>query len=55
VKTRLHRARLAMRQTLDCYLHNHCLEDQPSPNPTPLSPEEREALRAEWRQQLKTT
>ena len=55
VKTRLHRARLAMRQTLDCYLHNHCLEDQPSPNPTPLSLEEREALRAEWRQQLKTT
>jgi RNA polymerase sigma-70 factor (ECF subfamily) len=48
VKTRLHRARLAMRQTLDCYLNNHCLEDQPSPNPTPLSAQEREALHAEW-------
>lgn len=53
VKTRLHRARLAMRQTLDCYLHNHCLEDQPTPNPTPLSDAEREALRNEWRHQLK--
>ncbi len=52
VKTRLHRARAAMRQTLDCYLHNHCLEDQPTPNPTPLSPEERDALRNEWRQQV---
>ena len=30
VKTRLHRGRLAMRQKLDCYVHNHCLEDQPS-------------------------
>jgi RNA polymerase sigma-70 factor (ECF subfamily) len=48
VKTRLHRARLAMRQTLDCYLNNHCLEDQPSPNPTPLTPQEREALHSEW-------
>jgi RNA polymerase sigma-70 factor (ECF subfamily) len=48
VKTRLHRARLAMRQTLDCYLHNRCLEDQPSPNPTPLSEEERQALYAQW-------
>ena len=33
VKTRLHRGRAAMRQKLDCYLNNHCLEDQPSPNP----------------------
>ena len=49
VKTRLHRARLAMRQTLDCYLNNRCLEDQPSPNPTPLSPGERAALHSEWR------
>lgn len=48
VKTRLHRARTAMRQTLDCYLNNHCLEDQPSPNPTPLTPQEREALHSEW-------
>jgi hypothetical protein len=37
-----------MRQTLDCYLNNHCLEDQPTPNPTPLTPQEREALHAEW-------
>jgi RNA polymerase sigma-70 factor (ECF subfamily) len=50
VKTRLHRARMAMRQTLDCYLHNHCLEDQPSPNPTPLTDGERETLRTAWRQ-----
>ncbi|HKE23276.1 MAG TPA: RNA polymerase sigma factor [Bryobacteraceae bacterium] len=48
VKTRLHRARAAMRQTLDCYLNNHCLEDQPSPNPTPLTAEERAALHSEW-------
>jgi RNA polymerase sigma-70 factor (ECF subfamily) len=53
VKTRLHRARLSMRQTLDCYLNNHCLEDQPTPNPTPLTAAEREALRNEWRHQLK--
>ena len=48
VKTRLHRARLAMRQTLDCYLNNHCLEGQPSPNPRPLTAEERANLRSEW-------
>jgi RNA polymerase sigma-70 factor (ECF subfamily) len=52
VKTRLHRARQAMRQTLDCYLHDHCLEDQPSPNPTPLTPEERATLHLEWQQGL---
>ncbi len=44
VKTRLHRGRQAMKQSLDCYLHNHCLEDQPSPNPAPLTVQEREAL-----------
>ena len=49
VKTRLHRARMAMRQTLDCYLHNHCLEDQPTPDPTPLTDQERESLRVAWR------
>ena len=49
VKTRLHRGRLAMRQKLDCYVNNHCLEDQPSPNPAPLSAAEREALYAVWR------
>jgi len=48
VKTRLRRARLAMRQKLDCYLHDHCLEDQPSPDPKPLSSEERECLRSAW-------
>jgi RNA polymerase sigma-70 factor (ECF subfamily) len=49
VKTRLHRGRLAMRQKLDCYVNNHCLEDQPSPNPTPLSRREREKLYSVWR------
>jgi len=49
VKTRLHRGRAAMRQKLDCYLHNHCLEDQPSPNPAPLTPKEREELFSVWR------
>jgi RNA polymerase sigma-70 factor (ECF subfamily) len=49
VKTRLHRARQAMRQKLDCYLNNRCLEDQPSPSPAPLSAEERERLLGAWR------
>jgi RNA polymerase sigma-70 factor (ECF subfamily) len=49
VKTRLHRGRVAMRQKLDCYLHNHCLEDQPTPSPRPLAPEERERLMSIWR------
>src|SRR6476646_921483 len=48
VKTRLHRGRAAMRQKLDCYVNNHCLEDAPSPNPAPLTPEERRALYATW-------
>lgn len=48
VKTRLHRGRAAMRQKLDCYVNNHCLEDAPSPNPTPLSDEERGALYEVW-------
>ena len=52
VKTRLHRGRAAMRQKLDCYLNNHCLEDQPSPNPAPLTPEERSALYSSWRQRV---
>lgn len=52
VKTRLHRGRLAMRQKLDCYLHNHCLEDQPTPDPSPLSPEERAELYAVWRRNV---
>jgi RNA polymerase sigma-70 factor (ECF subfamily) len=49
VKTRLHRGRVAMRQKLDCYLHNHCLEDQPSPNPAPLTERERRELLSVWR------
>jgi RNA polymerase sigma-70 factor, ECF subfamily len=49
VKTRLHRGRAAMRQKLDCYLNNHCLEDQASPNPAPLSEQEREQLFSVWR------
>jgi RNA polymerase sigma-70 factor, ECF subfamily len=52
VKTRLHRGRAALRQKLDCYLHNRCLEDQPSPDPSPLSPREREDLYSVWRKAL---
>ncbi len=54
VKTRLHRGRVAMRQKLDCYLRNHCLEDQSSPDPTPLSPQERQELYSAWRHKLAT-
>ena len=49
VKTRLHRGRVAMRQKLDCYVNNHCLEDQPSPNPAPLTERERTELLSVWR------
>jgi RNA polymerase sigma-70 factor (ECF subfamily) len=52
VKTRLHRGRAAMRQAIDCYVRNHCLEDQPSPNPAPLSERERAELYTEWRKAL---
>jgi RNA polymerase sigma-70 factor, ECF subfamily len=52
VKTRLHRGRAAMRQKLDCYMHNHCIEDQPSPNPTPLTPEERAGLYSSWQKKI---
>jgi RNA polymerase sigma-70 factor (ECF subfamily) len=48
VKTRLHRGRAAMRQKLDCYVHNRCLDDLPRPDPAPLSPEERERLYSAW-------
>jgi len=48
IKTRLHRGRAAMRQKLDCYVNNHCLEDAPRPNPAPLTPEERRSLYATW-------
>ncbi|HUP04640.1 MAG TPA: sigma-70 family RNA polymerase sigma factor [Bryobacteraceae bacterium] len=49
IKTRLRRGRQALRQQLDCYLNNHCLEDQPTPNPTPLNEEERRELYEVWR------
>ena len=52
VKTRLHRGRAAMRQKLDCYLNNHCLEDQPSPNPSPLTAAERADLYATWEKRV---
>jgi RNA polymerase sigma-70 factor (ECF subfamily) len=48
VKTRLHRGRAAMKQKLDCYVHNRCLDDQPRPDPSPLTPAERERLRSAW-------
>ncbi len=51
VKTRLHRARAAMRQKLDCYLHNRCIEDEPSPSPAPLTADERDRLLTAWRRQ----
>jgi RNA polymerase sigma-70 factor (ECF subfamily) len=52
VKTRLHRGRRALREKLDCYLYNHCLDDAPAPDPTPLSPQERETLYAAWRNRV---
>ena len=52
VKTRLHRGRAAMRQKLDCYVNNHCLEDQPSPNPAPLTAEERSDLYSTWQKKI---
>ncbi len=52
IKTRLHRGRIAMREKLDCYLRNRCLEDQPAPNPTPLTREEREELYSVWRERV---
>ena len=55
VKTRLHRGRAAMRQKLDCYVNNHCLEDAPRPNPTPLTPEERNSLYATWQNRVAPT
>ena len=43
---------LALRQKLDCYLNNNCLDDQVTPDPTPLTPPERERLYSVWRQGL---
>jgi RNA polymerase sigma-70 factor (ECF subfamily) len=51
VKTRLHRARTAMRQKLDCYLNNRCVDDEPSPSPAPLTAEERSRLLGAWKRQ----
>jgi RNA polymerase sigma-70 factor, ECF subfamily len=51
VKTRLHRGRSALRQTLECYVHNRCLDDQPAPSPKPLSRSEHHALYSAWRAQ----
>lgn len=50
VKTRLHRARGAMRQKLDCYLRNRCIDVEPIASPAPLSEREWERLRTAWRQ-----
>jgi len=52
VKTRLHRARTAMRQKMDCYVYHQCMEDEPSPNPTPLTDAERRELYSAWRGKL---
>jgi RNA polymerase sigma-70 factor (ECF subfamily) len=49
VKTRLHRARAAMRQKLDCYLNNHCIDVVPIASPAPLSERAWEDLRTAWR------
>jgi hypothetical protein len=37
VKTRLHRARATVRQKLDCYLRNRCIDVEPIATPSPLS------------------
>ncbi len=52
VKTRLHRGRIAMRQKLDCYVRNRCIDDQPAPDPTPLTAKERDELYSAWRDKL---
>ena len=49
VKTRLHRARIAMRQKLDCYLHNRCIEVEPIASPAPLSEDAWDRLQTAWR------
>lgn len=48
VKTRLRRARLAMRQKLDCYLNNRCFEVEPIASPSPMSMEAWQDLHAAW-------
>ena len=49
VKTRLHRARLAMRQKLDCYLRNRCIDIEPIASPAPLSEDAWQELHTAWR------
>lgn len=49
VKTRLYRARAAMRQKLDCYLRNRCIDVQPIASPQPMGEDAWDALRAAWR------
>lgn len=48
VKTRLHRARQAMRQKLDCYLRNRCIEVEPIASPAPLSEVAWNELHTAW-------
>jgi RNA polymerase sigma-70 factor, ECF subfamily len=49
VKTRLHRARVAMRQKLDCYLNNRCIDVEPIDSPSPMSERAWDDLRSAWR------
>ena len=49
VKTRLHRARSAMRQKLDCYLNSHCFDVEPVASPPPMSECAWDDLRTTWR------
>jgi RNA polymerase sigma-70 factor (ECF subfamily) len=55
VKTRLHRARAAMRQKLDCYLNNRCMEVEPIASPATLSEGAWDDLRKAWRGAAKIT
>jgi RNA polymerase sigma-70 factor (ECF subfamily) len=48
VKQRLRRARVTMRQKLECYLNNHCFEVEPIASPDPLTEAGWESLRAAW-------
>lgn len=50
VKTRLHRARGAMRQKLDCYLHNRCFDVEPIASPAPISEQTWHDLEKAWRE-----
>ena len=49
VKTRLHRARAAMKEKLDCYLRNRCIDVEPIASPAPLSEHAWNELHAAWR------